>query len=591
MAGKLFRKTGVLVLALAFVLGLISGCGSTAAGTAESAADTASDSESIVESTTEETEPEAEPSEETAPDAEAPDAEDEPAPEPESEEAPEEEESPSYTITYPLTEETVTLTLMHSEPALGPLSGNCGIDSYADIAGIQAGGEATGINIEWRELAMQTASESFNLVIASGDYPDMISSVDNYYAGGLAKAFEDEVIMDVGDIVAEYAPDYYAAIQSDSELYRQTLDDEGHTLGIYAIYNEAISNDGSMIRKDWLDQLGLEIPTTIDELTDVMTAIQSELGVANPIYMNESCNFLAYSFDVQGFDLSNATIPIYHDGDTVYCSLTSDGYKAYIEQLHDWYLSGIINPNFMEFSSDLMSGETEVEINADRVAMWDGMVTNMTNYYASAADPDFEVVPTVIAPDGIDHITEATRSQDAISLSMTCASPELALGWINYWFTDEGIMIYNYGLEGDTYTMDSAGNISYTDKVMNNDLGVDPTLFCRTFSLAGCAFGYTVQERVYLLYEDYQTEAQEYWTEHTDGSMAVPTLSLTTEESDVIATYGTDITTYAAENIPKFVIGDLDLSEWDNYVATLEDMNIEGIVEVYQNAYTRYLSR
>ena len=135
------------------------------------------------------------------------------------------------------------------------------------------------------------------------------------------------------------------------------------------------------------------------------------------------------------------------------------------------------------------------------------------------------------------------------------------------------------------------GTPQYTEKVMNNELGVDPTLFCRTFSLAGCSFGYTVQERIYLPYEDYQTAAQEYWTENTDGSMAVPTLSLTTEESDVLAAYGTDITTYASETLPKFIMGSLPMSDWDSYVQQLADMHLDEIVAVYQAAYDRYLAR
>ncbi len=420
----------------------------------------------------------------------------------------------------------------------------------------------------------------------------MLSSVNELiYAGGLTKAYEDEVIQDLGEVVPQFAPLYYAAIQEDEELYRQTLDDEGRTLGIYAIYNEAINNEGAMVRKDWLDELGLEVPTTFETLTEAMTAIQTEKGVANPIYVNESCNFLSYGYNIKGFDMVTSTIPVYQENGTVYCSLNSDGYRDYIDQLRQWYESGLINPNFMEFSSDLMSGEVEVEMNANRIAIWSGMVTNMTNYYASAPDESFEVAPTVITLDGgKDHITLATRSQDAISITTACDEVEAALGWINYWFTDEGIMLYNYGVEGDTYVMEN-GSPQYTDKVMNNELGVDPTLFCRTFSLAGCSFGYTVQERIYLLYEDYQTAAQEYWTENTDGSMAVPTLSLTTAESDVLATYGTDITTYASETLPKFIMGDLPMSEWENYVAELEGMNIDQIVAVYQAAYDRYLAR
>lgn len=564
------KKTWTTALSLLLLLGLLTGCGSPAAQSTPALA-----SETPTVSVTEPTAtPESPISESTVESLSAI----EPA-------------EPEYEVTYPLTDSPVTLTLLHSEPMLGPLSGRCGVDSYGDIAGVQQAGEACGVNIEWRQVSMFTASEEFNLVVASGDYPDMLSGVNTYYAGGFTKAYEDEVILDLGDRVPEFAPLYYKAIQTDEELYRQTLDDEGRTLGIFAIYDEAIYNEGAMIRKDWLDELNLDVPTTFKALTDVMTAIQTEKGIANPIYVNESCNFLSYGYNIKGFDMVTSTLPIYQENGTVHCSLNSDGYRDYIDQLRQWYESGLINPNFMEFSSDMMSGEVEVEMNADRIAIWGGMVTNMTNYYGSAPDESFEVVPTIVTLDGgKDHITLATRSQDAVSITTACENVEIALGWLNYWFTDDGTMLYNYGVEGDTYVMEN-GIPAYTDKVMNNELGVDPTLFCRTFALAGCSFGYTVQERIYLLYEDYQTAAQKYWTENSDGSMAVPTLSLTTAESDILATYGTDITTYAAETLPKFILGTLPMSEWDTYTAALEAMNIGEIVSVYQSAYDRYCNR
>lgn len=563
------KKKMSLLLILALLLGLMGACGSSPASSAVSVPDAPASVEAAPT-----------PEQSLAPPASA-----------EATDSAAEPEMPVYEVTYPLTTEPVTLKLLHSEPMLGPLSGRCGVDSYGDVAGIQAAAEATGVGIEWREVSMFTASEEFNLVVASGDYPDMLSGVATYYAGGLTKAYEDEVIQDLGAVVAEYAPDYLAAIKADGELYRQTLDDEGRTLGVYAIYDEAINNEGAMVRKDWLDELGLETPTTFEDLTEAMTAIQSQKGVEHPIYVNESCNFLSYGFQVKGFDMANAVLPFHQENGTVYCSLVHDDYRDYIEQLHQWYESGLMSPHFMEFSSDLMSGEVEVEMNANRIAIWSGMVTNMTNYYANAPDASFSVVPTVVTRDGgNDRITLATRSQDAVSITTACQDVRLALGWLNYWFQDEGIMYYNYGVEGDTYVMEN-GTPAYTDKVMNNELGVDPTLFCRTFSLAGCSFGYTVQERIYLLYEDYQTEAQRYWTEHTDGDMAVPTLSLTTAESDVLATYGPDITTHASEVLPRFIMGTRPLSEWDSYVSELEGLGIEQITEVYQAAYERYLAR
>lgn len=566
------KKTLSLLLALVLLLGMLAGCGDGAASTEAVSSEASAAAPQDAAPVTSEAAPE---EASTLPEAAS------------AEETPE----PTYEVTYPLTTEPVTLTLLHSEPMLGPLSGRCGVDSYGDVAGVQKVSEATGVTIEWNEMSMMTASEEFNLIVASGDYPDMLSGVASYYAGGQMKAFEDEVICDLSEYVAQYAPLYYDAIRSDEELYRQTRDDEGRTLAIYAIYDEAINNEGAMIRKDWLEQVGKDVPTTFDELTEVMTAIQSQLGVENPIYVNESVNFLAYGYGVQGFDMVSSTVPIYQVDGKIHCSFLEDDYRDYIAMLAEWYQSRLMNPNFMEFSSDLMSGEVEVEINAQRVAIWSGMVTNMTNYYANAPADTFEVVPAVITTDGgKDHITLATRSQDAICVTTACDAVELALGWINYWFTDDGIMLYNYGVEGDTYVMEGDTPV-YTDKVMNNELGVDATLFCRTFSLAGCSFGYTVQERIYLLYQDYQTEAQKFWTENTDGSYGVPTLSMTTEESEVLSAYATDLTTYAAETLPKFVMGEMSMEQWDEYIASVKNLHVDEIIDAYQTAYDRYLKR
>ncbi len=574
------KKLLSLLLVLTLLAGLAA-CGSEQTGNSETAVSETS-AQSVSPSPSETTEA-------TSSASSAPEAS--PSPSSEAPEAVSDEPSPTYTVTYPLVEETVTMTLLHMEPAMGPLTGRVGIENYGDLESFQVAVEETGIDIDWIQMSMMAASETFNLTIASGSYPDMIASVGNYYSGGFTKALDDEVILDLTELIPIYAPDYYAYVSSEASLARNYKDDEGRMLGIYGTYNYAIFNEGSFIRQDWLDSLGIDKPTTYDQLHDALSAVQSELGVAHPMYFNRSCMFLSQGYGIEPFDTYTGTLSMYQVDGVIQCPLTADAYRDYLTMLHQWYTEGLLNPNFIEVSNDTMSGEIESMLASDEVAVWQGMITTMPNYYSFIEDPNLSVEGMIVTVDGgNDHISYEPPYQDAICVSTQCQSPELAISWLNYWYTEPGIALYNYGVEGLHYELVD-GEYQFTEMVLNNNLGVDPTLFLRTITLSGASFGQTVQERVYGFYQPYQTEAINYWSEHIDSTYALPALSYTTAESETIARLATDITTYAAEMVPKFIIGDEPLSEWDNYIANIENMSLQELVDIYQAAYNRYLSR
>ena len=141
------------------------------------------------------------------------------------------------------------------------------------------------------------------------------------------------------------------------------------------------------------------------------------------------------------------------------------------------------------------------------------------------------------------------------------------------------------------YDYDADGNIYYLESITQNEYGYPPMLYSRARCFSGAGFGLMYQDRTVPFCTEAQTECIDLWTSRTDDEEAVPqNLSLTTEESEIVAQYGPDLATYISEEIPKFVTGDRDLSTWGEFMDAVNTMHVDELTEVYQASYDRYVS-
>ena len=586
------RNALALLLALCMVLALLSGCGGTAAP--EEAVSTSADSAGTEA---------AAPTEQT----EEPPAAEEPAADEDSvlEENPAEEpaeEAPDYRepLTYPIADGDVTFTILHNEPALGPMTGQMNMSTYGDFETIALGTETIGVTPEWQALSAWSGDTQFNLIVASGDYPDVFSGISMYYAGSFAKALEDEVIVTIDpEVLADNMPEYWNLLQDDPALEKAVTNDDNAFVAWYSVFDKQIVNEGYFIRKDMLDKLGMEVPVSIDEMNEFAYAAKSEFGLQSVMMMASDLATL-----IEGFGLgktgvtssiaSGAGFAYHREGDQILADITSERYKTYIDQLHQWYADGIVSQNFTELDSGNFSGDMEAELAADRTVICKTLVNSWDNLITLNPDPDFALAPMVVTLDGGNvHSGRGERQFDSCSLSGTC-DPDLypyILGWMNYWYTEEGAMLGNYGIQGVDYDYDADGNIYYLESITQNEYGYPPMLYSRARCFSGAGFGLMYQDRTVPFFTEAQTECIDLWTSRTDDEEAVPqNLSLTTEESEIVAQYGPDLATYISEEIPKFVTGDRDLSTWGEFMDAVNAMHVDELTEVYQASYDRYVS-
>ena len=181
---------------------------------------------------------------------------------------------------------------------------------------------------------------------------------------------------------------------------------------------------------------------------------------------------------------------------------------------------------------------------------------------------------------------------EAWSVTTSCQSPETAVSYINWFFTEEGRIKCNYGIEGVTYQLDQSGTPVYTDLIVNNPDGLSQMQAQWLYCCFQTPFVQDEHRNDSLYSDEIQKTASSIWLSNcTDDKKYYG--SLTTEKAEIYNTYANDLETYAGEQLLRFVLNQDPLNEesWDAFLAKLQDMHAEEMVELKQNAYDRYLSK
>jgi putative aldouronate transport system substrate-binding protein len=269
-----------------------------------------------------------------------------------------------------------------------------------------------------------------------------------------------------------------------------------------------------------------------------------------------------------------------------------EGYKKYLETMAKWYQEGLIYKDFFTYTESNTMPPDEL-VSGDQMGLFGANITDIAERYNSVVG-DNSTLRLVGAYDPVETKGDIThfgtdRSASAgggYCLSTSCEDPEIVARWADYIYSPEGQILSNYGVEGETFEYDDNGDPVLTDLILHND--TMPTMLAltkyTTFSLVGIQDAY----RMYVEFTDEQWEAGEIWA-LADDAYSIPSgASMTTDESATFnAVYG-DISTYVAEITLRVILGEQDISIWDEYVANIENLGIDTCIEQQQAALDRY---
>lgn len=551
-----------IILCTLLVLGLLSGCGQV-----ETTSETATGS-----TVSTETEPGAQPAEpqeegsvvvsdENAQEADA----DEPA---------------EIAVTLPLCDTTETISMWWG----GFDGGNFGNESPGATLVSQALESRTNVHVEYSSCAGTAADEMRNLMFASGDYCDMIRE-PAYYSGGLEKGVEDDVYMDITDLLEENSPNYWALISADSETLKSVTTDNGYRIAYYQIYTEpSTQGNGLMIRTDYLSELGLELPVTYDDWTEVLTRVKAEKNVEKPFFMNGT-GFA--SGMMSGFGLSEDWFQV--DGQVQYAPI-QDSFRDYLELMNYWYKNGLISQDFTDHKAGYNSQDDVIA--GSVIAVYD-RASCITDYMNAIEGSEFVGItePVVNQGDELHFYTGGSMagSSAGVAISSQCSNVELCMAWMDYLYTADGAILNSFGVEGETYTQEADG-FTFTELLTNNPEGLPLTL-AKLKYLDGLAGGIGLYDQSCELagVNENTRACDDVWK--NDGAYVLPEYELSVDEGESFSKIMADIETYVDEMTLKYIQGLESLDTFDTFVENIKNMNVDAAISLKQDGLDRYNSR
>ena len=588
------KKLLAMLLALCLVMGLLAGCGSTAssAPAEDEAAASAVEAPEAEEAPVEETTTPADVANETSMTMqEAAALSSVTAYAQEifgTEEAPEE-------ISYPI-EDAEALELVATFP--DPLFASYP-NAMADCQIYQVAEEKTGVPMKYTGLSTSASAEQFNVMIASGSYPDLVGWGLNYATGDDA-AVDEEIYLDLTEYIAQYAPNYFSLLSTDDELLDTALTDSGYITVFGAVSTETNPEKaGMVIRTDVLDELGLDKPYTIEEWENTLAAFK-DYGMEQPLMMLApgaiQDNWLAGAFDVAAFcnSFPMSVIPTYVVDGEIKFGPIEDGFKDYITLMHEWYEKGYIHPDFVSKNSNWNSPDYANAITGGEAGIFYADQGNLGGYIAGSEIPGFAVEATYdmhATSDSINHFAQYTAKSvgNGFHITSNCQNIELACRWGDWWYTEEGSLLANYGVEGVSFEYNDEGKPCLTETVTDAPEGMRDALliYCSNNTIC-CVLD---PNAVTSGYEEVDVNAPAIWDEGMDNAYVIPsTVSLSADENTEAMNIYSDIQTLCMGSIAKFITGDESLDNFDAFVADIESMNIQGFLDIYQAAYDRAMN-
>ena len=497
----------------------------------------------------------------------------------------------------PIVDEPVTLTVLTTR------WGNMG-DSFTQNKFIKDLEEKTNVKIEWQVQSLSDWGEQKGIMLAGGELPDII--IGN-------RTFEDtdvlnnlESFMPLTDLIDKYMPNYKKALTELPDLKKMVtyLDGEMYSLGKNLPSRPVVCNQ-PIINKAWLDRLGLEAPTNIEELYTVLKAFKEQDANGNgdpndeiPITGSKGNNTIKGTKGVAADLLNPFGIAdlnefrfLVNDDDSVEFYPIIEEYKEGLKWVHKLYSEGIIDQEVFT-QDDTMSLGKNQDPNVSRVGFSYNWVPDAV--YGKWKDEYIAIAP-IAGPDGKRYAGGDKNGISAIErnealISKDCKYPEIAARWLDEFYTGEASIQNFWGAIGTvisknddgTYTLNNppegtSADAWYWDSSLR-DFG--PKYVSKNFQSKiklSPESGDGLKLELSKLGEDYITTPY-------------PKVLLSTDEIEELATLETDIYKYIDVTRADWIINGKIDEGWDEYLDRLNGMGLERLIEIRANAYKRYLN-
>ena len=513
--------------------------------------------------------------------------------------------------TFPISEETTTINVTKFGARTEILDWETnGVTQYWQ--------DKLNIDIVWEIIPSETAAEMVSVTMASGELPDVM-------LGGLGKDMAvaygaQGFLLPMNDLVDKWGANLGAIIEKHPEVKNNLTAPDGNIYFLAEVreldYNHTSAPFKMLMNMDWLKNVGKEVPTTVDELYDVLVAFKEQDANGNgdpddeiPLFGSNADRVGSYIMQAYTYlgakDVS--TNPIYIENGEIKATYVQDGYKEGLAFLNKLYTEGLLDPECFAEGGTNAKMLTGAE-NGNRIGACE------THAYSAIMDLTRTDVTAQFAFIEPLKNAEGVRTTPVNAISMNpmfyiaadSEVAEAAFRWGDAMLQDPyaddmaGLASF-YGPEGSGWRRAEEGELGgdgvtpakyaylFTWGQPNNDHMHEDLMeyFVGEHKLwlaATAAEGAFNQEAALLqaTVNQYQPYA------NTECTTVSPLLMFAEDEVMEASQIQADIDAYVKESKAAFITGKMSVeADWETYLSTLESMQFSYLMDLYQTAYTR----
>lgn len=462
--------------------------------------------------------------------------------------------------------------------------------------------ELMNVHIEWIMVPAEGWNEKKNLMLATGDLPDIIESKIN--ESDLTRYGPEGTFIELTDLIDKYAHNINKLMDTEMpELRAFNTAPDGKIYSLFRVNSGPwmTTNGVGMMNKQWLEKLGLEVPKTLDEFTEVLRAFKTGdpngNGVADeiPYSFNKNLfanNGLGYIFSFFGLAIGgqafNQTFADVRDG-KVYCQGTEEAYRDAVRYLSQLYAEGLVDvEGFTLDDAQLFSKFNQEPCIVGVSQVWDinDIVSNPNNLAG------YDYYPMIPAYEGKDPVFYRQPLPGTYrgwgTITKACKTPEVAMRWLDYWFDQDNAIESIEGPIGVRVLENPDGTLYVRKPPEGLTVAEDRFANCRAGILAATVDMYA--KRLKLPSTDKKVAfVEEYCHPFADPDPMMPVF-YTQEESEIMGMLQSDLSTYIQRRTSEWIINGKVDEEWEDYLKEIQGVGLQQWLDINQAAYDRYIA-
>lgn len=485
---------------------------------------------------------------------------------------------------FPIVDEQIEISVM---------APGTGMEQWDNMVTLQEYEKKTNVKMNYNTPPVNDFQTKLNLAFASGDLADIIYAAgsNNLTSGMEVDYGQQGVLIPLEDLIAEYAPNIQKILEENPDIKKSITTIDGHIYSLPKIDNSMTSSwaSGPMwYNGQWLDALDVEeVPKTTDELYDLLIRFRDEdpngNGKSDEIPLIDIQDNNTAPWLIGAFGMKERGIEEF-DGKVRYSPVT-DNFKEYLTYMNKLYEEGLMDTESFSQTND----QKQAKGKENKIGLFQGWFSYFNTGETegeSINNPMFHPLTSSISEEfiipksyGIERGTFAITSNNE--------HPEASIRWIDYFYSQEGFEYLHEGPEGHLWTEENNSRtyLDVPDEFDNFEdyrATVSPDYGISTPTLSGEIEGKEQSEFDKFIVSETEEKIEPY------AEMAYPLVYLTKEEQKEVNAIEADLESYVEQMEAKFITGVEPLESWDEYVETIEHMNLERYVEIYQDAYDRW---